>query len=465
VVIGSGPAGFTAAIYAARANLRPLVFEGYQKGGVPGGQLMTTTEVENFPGFPEGITGPELMERMREQATRWGATTLVEDVEEVDVEARPMVIRGTETTVRAHSIIVATGATARRLGIPSEEKFWSNGISACAICDGASPIFKGQEVAVVGGGDTALEEAVYLTKYASKVHLLVRGSMRASKAMQERVTKNANIEVHLNTQVEDAFGDLKGKMAGLRLVDSVSGEKRDLAVRGLFYGIGHTPNSDFLGGALELDAEGYVVVGPGGSTRVPGVFAAGDLHDVHWRQAITAAGAGCQAALNAERYLVGENLAVEYAGGAEETSTSEREAREEGKAAAAAEESAEAGYNPDTHRHKGQYALRKLYHESDRILAVLYTSPTCGPCKALKPMFAKVLDEYPDDIDYVEIDIVQDQEMAEAGGVTGTPTVQLFYEKELKHHLPGVKMKSDYRKLFNEILEEAGKKVPETAQA
>jgi len=310
VIIGSGPAGYTAAIYAARAKLRPFVFEGVSAGGVRGGQLMTTTEVENFPGFPQGITGPDLMERMREQAERWGAALEAEDVEHVDLSARPFVVRSSERTVRAHAVVVATGAAAKRLNIPSEDRFWSNGISACAICDGASPLFRGGEVAVVGGGDTATEEAVYLTKYAERVHLLVRGpAMRASKTMQDRVLESGNITVHYNTAVVDACGDDSDRMTHLQVKDSVTGEERNLAVGGLFYGIGHKPNSAMLRGQIDLDEAGYVKVTQGVRTSVSGVFAAGDLVDTEWRQAVTAAGSGCQAAIAAERYLSAEKLA------------------------------------------------------------------------------------------------------------------------------------------------------------
>lgn len=254
---------------------------------------MTTTEVENFPGF-EAISGPDLMDRMRSQAEKWGSEMLLEDVESVDLSVRPFVVKGMETTVRTNSIILATGATAKRLGIPSEHEFWSRGISACAICDGASPLFKDQELAVVGGGDTATEEAVYLTKYGKHVHLLVRGpTMRASKAMQERVLANPDITVHFNTAIEDAFADKKGAMAGLTLINRETGEKRELPVKGLFYGIGHNPNSGFLNGQVELDEAGYVKNKNGGPwTSVEGVFSAGDLHDTEWRQAITAAGSG-----------------------------------------------------------------------------------------------------------------------------------------------------------------------------
>lgn len=449
VIIGSGPAGYTAAIYASRASLSPLVFEGYQAGGVRGGQLMTTTEVENFPGFPEGITGPDLMDRMRQQAERWGSNLLLEDVESVDLSVRPFVIKGTETTVKAHSLIIATGATAKRLNIPSEETFWSRGISACAICDGASPIFKDQELAVVGGGDTATEEALYLTKYGKHIHLLVRGpTMRASKAMQERVLENPKITVHFNTSVEDAYADRKGAMGGLHLLNSETGEKKDLPVRGFFYGIGHNPNSSFLDGQVELDEAGYVKVKNGGPwTNIEGVFSAGDLHDVEWRQAVTAAGSGCMAALAAERYLTGNDLVVEKERIQEPVS--EPEQRKDSKEKVEKDKmSMEEEFNLYADKHRGQYALRKLYHESDRLVAVLYTSPTCGPCRSLKPILNKVVDEYSGKIHLVEIDIAEDPEIAQAAGVNGTPTVQMFKNKDRVANLPGVKMKNEYRKLI-----------------
>lgn len=400
----------------------------------------------------------------------------------MDLSSRPFLVTGNETTVRTHSIIVATGATAKRLNIPSEHTFWSRGISACAICDGASPIFKGQELAVVGGGDTATEEAVYLTKYGSHVHLLVRGpTMRASKAMQDRVLANSQITVHYNTAVEDAFADKKGAMAGLRLVDTATGEKRDLPVRGLFYGIGHQPNSGFLAGQLELDDTGYVVVHEGTKTSVAGVFAAGDLHDTEWRQAITAAGSGCMAALSAERYLTAEGLVQEKAEVEAEkvpvtVSVGARTAEAEAGTSAApshgasrsgassshsnggvstsggggngAAVSPEEEFNIAADKHRGQFALRKLYHESDRLLTVLYTSPTCGPCRTLKPILNKVMDEYAGKVHFVEIDIEQDQEIAQAAGVNGTPTVQMFKNKDRIVNLPGVKMKREYKELI-----------------
>ncbi|KXZ55415.1 hypothetical protein GPECTOR_3g66 [Gonium pectorale] len=454
VIIGSGPAGYTAAIYAARANLKPVVFEGFRNGR--GGQLMTTTEVENFPGFPEGITGPDLMERMRKQAERWGSELHTEDVEEVDLSVRPFRVRSTERELRAHSVIIATGASAKRLGLPSEGTFWSKGISACAICDGASPLFKGREVAVVGGGDSATEEAVYITKYAKHVHLLVRGDrLRASKAMADRCTSNPRITVHYNTRVEDAYGG--EVLHGLRLVDMTTGEKRDLPVAGLFYGIGHTPNSKLVAGQVELDEAGYVKVSHGASTSLPGVFAAGDLHDTEWRQAITAAGSGCMAALAAERYLTANGLAREFktAEGAAEASNGHGSGNGEashsdagnGKAATSSVDTPDT-FDINADKHKGQYALRKLYHESNRLICVLYTAPTCGPCRTLKPIFNSVVDEYKGRVHYVEIDIEQDTEIAEAAGVMGTPTVQMFKDKARVEQLSGVKMKKDYRQII-----------------
>ncbi|KAG2432738.1 hypothetical protein HYH02_012872 [Chlamydomonas schloesseri] len=459
VIIGSGPAGYTAAIYAARANLKPVVFEGFRNGR--GGQLMTTTEVENFPGFPEGITGPDLMDRMRKQAERWGSELYTEDVEEVDLSVRPFRIKSSDRELRAHSVIIATGATAKRLGLPSENTFWSKGISACAICDGASPLFKNAEVAVVGGGDSATEEAVYVTKYAKHVHLLVRGErMRASKAMQDRVLANPRVTVHFNTGVEDAYGG--EVLQGLRLFDTRTGEKRSLDVQGLFYGIGHTPNSKLVAGQVELDEAGYVKVSHGASTSLPGVFSAGDLHDTEWRQAITAAGSGCMAALSAERYLSANNLLREFkqkdepaaANGHAAAGANGHAANGSGSAEAKATSSVDTPetFDVKADKHKGQYALRKLYHESDRLICVLYTSPTCGPCRTLKPIFNGVVDEYTGKVHYVEIDIEQDPEIAEAAGVMGTPTVQMFKDKARVEQLSGVKMKKDYRAIIEKYV-------------
>lgn len=444
VIIGSGPAGYTAAIYAARANLKPFMFEGYEAGGLPGGQLMTTTEVENFPGFPDGITGPNLMDQMKAQALRWGTEMVTEDVLEVDLSQRPFVVRSQERQVKAHSLIIATGATARRLGLPSETEFWNKGISACAICDGATPIFKNAELAVIGGGDSAAEEAVYLTKYGSHVHLLVRGGqMRASKAMQDRVLKNPKVTVHWHTEAVDAYGD--ALMQGLRLRDTQTGAERDLPVRGLFYAIGHSPNTKLFQGQLALDDVGYIQVQPGSvATSVEGVFAAGDVQDHEYRQAITAAGTGCMAALLAERWLVSHDLLQEF----HQSEASEKPA-DEGRVA---EYKLAAEFDPDTTRHIGGYALRKLYHESDRLIIVKYASPTCGPCHTLKPILSKVVDEFEGRVHYVEIDVVDDADIAESAGVTGTPTVQFFKDKGMVGELRGMKQKSQYRELIQQHL-------------
>jgi len=405
---------------------------------------MTTTEVENFPGFPEGVTGPDLMDKMRKQAERWGAIMHTEDVEMVDFSSRPFTIRSSDREVKAHSVILATGATAKRLGIPAEETLWSRGISACAICDGASPIFKDEEVAVVGGGDTATEEAVYLTKYCKHVHLLVRGpTLRASKAMQDRVLRHKGITVHYNTECIDALPNSKGFVGALKLRDTANGEERRLNVKGLFYGIGHTPNSKIYGNQIELDSAGYVVVKHGSKTSLEGVFSAGDLHDQEFRQAITAAGSGCMAAITVERYLTENNLLIEYhqskqrAQPASVTSDDSKPAVEDSET-----------FDIDATKHYGQFALRRLYHESDRVLMVMYSSPTCGPCRRLKPMLDKVVQEYDSKVHYVEIDIVADPEIAEAAGVVGTPTTHIFYKKERLKVLSGVKMKAEYREVI-----------------
>jgi thioredoxin reductase (NADPH) len=439
VIIGSGPAGYTAAIYAGRANLKPVVFEGYQMGGIPGGQLMTTTEVENFPGFPDGITGPQLMDRMKAQAARWGAELYTEDVTFVDVSQRPFIVRSTEREVKAHSIIIATGATAKRLHLPSEPAYWNQGISACAICDGATPIFKEVDLAVIGGGDTAAEEALYLTKYGSRVHLLVRtDKMRASKAMQERVLNHPKITLHWHTEAIDVYGE-KGFLTGLKLKNNATGEESTLDVRGLFYAIGHTPNTEIFQGQIELDEVGYVIVKPGSvETSVEGVYAAGDVQDREFRQGITAAGTGCMAAMLAERWLSAAGLAQEYSQSiaAEQPPT---------QPSTAHQTNPEENFNAEALRHRGSYALRKLYHESDRLLVVKYVSPTCGPCHMLKPILDKVVDEFEGQLYFIEIDIEEDPQIAESAGVIGTPTLQLFKQKAKVGELRGVKQKSEYR--------------------
>ncbi|MBW4642603.1 MAG: thioredoxin-disulfide reductase [Goleter apudmare HA4340-LM2] len=448
VIIGSGPAGYTAAIYAGRANLKPVVFEGFQAGGLPGGQLMTTTEVENFPGFPQGITGPELMDLMKAQAERWGAELYTEDVISVDLSQRPFTVRSEEREIKTHSLIIATGATAKRLGLPNEHAFWSRGISACAICDGATPIFHGAELAVIGAGDSAAEESIYLTKYGSKVNLLVRSEqMRASKAMQDRVLSNPKIHVHWNTEVVDVFGD--GHMDGVKIRNNKTGEESILQARGLFYAIGHTPNTALFKEQIELDEVGYIATKHGSpETSLEGVFAAGDVQDREYRQAITAAGSGCAAALLAERWLSSNGLIQEFhqqlASAVNELETQPVAKKTE------AEQAAE--FDLQATRHEGGYALRKLFHESTRLLLVKYVAPGCGPCHTLKPILNKVVDEFDDKIHFIEIDIDKDRDIAENAGVTGTPTIQLFKNKELLKEVKGVKQKSEYRQLIESNL-------------
>lgn len=302
IIIGSGPAGLTSAIYLSRASLNPLCIEGFIKGGVAGGQLMTTTEVENFPGFPEGIEGPDLMQRMKKQAERFGTRFVSEDVEDVDLKEKPFSIITASSTFTSESLIIATGATAKRLNLPSEEKFWNKGISACAVCDGGLPFFRNQVLAVVGGGDTAMEEALYLTHFAKEVILIHRrDEFRASKAMQKRVLDHPKVKILWNTIVEDVFGDKM--LEGIKVKNVKSEEKEDIEVRGLFYAIGHKPNTSFLKGQIELDNEGYIVTKDGTKTSIDGVFACGDVQDKKYRQAVTACGSGCMAAIDCERYL------------------------------------------------------------------------------------------------------------------------------------------------------------------
>ncbi|HSX10861.1 MAG TPA: thioredoxin-disulfide reductase [Chlamydiales bacterium] len=304
VIIGSGPAAFTAAIYAARANLHPLVFEGFMSGP-SGGQLMTTTEVENYPGFPEGILGPLLMDNFRAQAVRFDTKVLTEDVVSVDLSKRPFLVKGSSTTVSAESLIIATGATAKRLEIPGagDGEFWQKGVTACAVCDGAAPIFKNRPLYVIGGGDSAVEEAIFLTKYGSRVYIVHRrDQLRASKIMAERALKHPKIEVLWNSAIAKITGDKVVRHVHLK--DLVSNKVEEREAGGVFFAIGHQPNTAFLNGQIDTNEVGYVLV-KAGSTRTSceGVFAAGDVQDPTYRQAVTAAGTGCMAALDAERWL------------------------------------------------------------------------------------------------------------------------------------------------------------------
>ena len=311
IIIGSGPAGYTAAIYTARANLKPLMIEGEPSSEapdlLPGGQLMLTTEVENYPGFPDGITGPELMDHFKKQAARFGTEFMQMNVVEVDLERSPKRVKATDGEWHeAQSIIISTGASASWLGLESETALRNRGVSACATCDGA--FFKNKVIAVVGGGDTACEEAVYLTRFGSKVYLIHRrDELRASKIMRDRVLNHDGIEMIWNSVVTEVLADDSGvmgpKTAGVKLQDTVTGEERELSVEGLFIAIGHKPNTGFLNGALETDDLGYLILEKGMQTKIEGVYAAGDVADHTYRQAITASGMGCQAAIEAERWL------------------------------------------------------------------------------------------------------------------------------------------------------------------
>jgi thioredoxin reductase (NADPH) len=335
VIIGSGPAGLTAAIYSSRANLEPLLIDApadTEKQTTPGGQLMITTDVENYPGFSKGIQGPELMQEFREQALRFGTEILEAWITRVDLQSRPFTLHTEDQIIKADTLIIASGASAKWLGIPGEAKvpegLGGNGVSACATCDGPLPAFRNKQLVVVGGGDTAMEEATFLTRYASRVFVVHRrDQLRASKIMQDKAFANPKIEFIWNTGVKEILGTLEQGVTGVRLHDLVSGEERDFECEGVFVAIGHKPNTDLFKDQLDMDQVGYLKTnGQSMATNIPGVFASGDVQDSFYRQAITAAGTGCMAAIDAERFL--DNLPVPMPTGEQVTIDGERVARE-----------------------------------------------------------------------------------------------------------------------------------------
>jgi thioredoxin reductase (NADPH) len=308
IIIGSGPAGYTAALYTARGNLNPLVLAGDPMFGqeyLPGGQLMTTTEVENYPGYPDGVTGPKMMDDLRAQCERFGARVQNRTVTKVDFSKRPFTVWCDDDQFQAKSIIIATGASAKYLGIPSEQKFLNMGVSACATCDGALPRFRNKPVVVVGGGDTAMEESLFLANYASKVHIIHRrDKFRASPIMADRALRNAKIAVEWDSTIDEVLGNDDNGVTGVRIKNVKTGAQRQLDATGYFSAIGHKPNTDLFAGMLDMDDVGYLVTKPDSTyTKIPGVFAAGDVKDRVYRQAVTAAGSGCMAAIDCQRWL------------------------------------------------------------------------------------------------------------------------------------------------------------------
>jgi len=311
LIVGSGPAAYTAAIYAARADLEPVLFEGFYSG-VAGGQLMTTTEVENFPGFPEGVSGPDLMDLMRKQALKFGTKSFPEDVLDVDLSKKPFIVKSSHQVMSADTLIVATGASAKKMDVKGagEEEFWQKGVTACAVCDGAAPIFRNKDLFVIGGGDTAVEEAIFLTKFAKHVFIVHRrNELRASKIMADRAKAHPKITILWDTVLDEVQGDVVVRHVVIENVHTH--EKTTKEAGGVFFAIGHSPNTKFLNNQLEVFPNGYIKVQAGTSkTSIEGVFAAGDVQDPHYRQAITAAGSGCMAALDAEKYLASSEVHV-----------------------------------------------------------------------------------------------------------------------------------------------------------
>ena len=426
IIVGSGPAGYTAAVYAARANLAPLVFEGSVTAG---GALMNTTDVENFPGFRDGIMGPELMDNMRAQAERFGAELVTDDVVAMDLDGEIKTVTDSAGNEhRARAVILAMGSGYRKLGLPNEDRLSGHGVSWCATCDGF--FFRDQHIAVVGGGDSAVEEATFLSRFASKVTLIHRrDELRASKIMQERAFADPKIEFAWNSEVAEIHGD--DKLTGVTLRDTVTGETRHLDVTGLFIAIGHDPRSELIKGQVKLDDEGYVLVDhPTTRTNLPGVFASGDLVDHHYRQAVTAAGTGCAAALDAERYLAALDHAASTAGSSDPT------AREEQPVA-----NMQAVTDAD-------FETQVL--KSDKPVLVDFWAEWCGPCRQVAPILDEIQAAHGDKITFVKMNVDENPVTPAQYRVTGIPTLNVYKDGEVVKQIVGAKPKAA---LLNELSE------------
>lgn len=432
IIVGSGPAGYTAAIYAARAGLEPLVVAGAITAG---GALMNTTEVENFPGFVEGIQGPELMETLQAQAERFGAEVLFDDVTELSLEGDIKSVRtGMGKEYQAKAIILATGSAYRELGLEDEKRLSGKGVSWCATCDGF--FFRDQEVVVVGGGDSAMEEATFLTRFASKVTVVHRrDELRASKIMADRAMNDPKIEFAWNSEVAGLDGDVK--LEGVRLRDVTTGEERTVPATGLFVAIGHVPRSELLTGVIDTDAEGYVQVqGRTTATNVAGVFACGDLVDNRYRQAITAAGSGCAAALDAQHHLDG---------------LADIEAADSVAAEVVAAE-APAAAAPSVPIAATEESFQDEVIKSDIPVVVDFWATWCGPCRAVAPLFDELAEEYAGKIKVVKVDTDANPSLAAAYGVTSIPTMNFFKGGELVKSVVGARPKPALAALFDEVI-------------